>query len=97
MRLREIGSNLRGDFLVVLLEASQAVNRGGAGFDGLSKLGPFEKERNSSIIAERAEGAKSGVRRKPSGESAATAASSVVRAFGALRRPSACKAAARAR
>src|SRR5229473_1774138 len=56
--LREIGSDLRGDFLVVLLEASQTVNRRGARIDGLSKLGPFEKERNSSIIAERAEGAK---------------------------------------
>src|SRR5713101_9704692 len=41
-RLREVRSNLFGDFLVVLLKTSQAVNRRGARIDGLSNSGPLE-------------------------------------------------------
>src|SRR5437773_10809854 len=61
MRFGEIGRNLFGDVLIVLLQTREAVDSRSARIDGLTGGRPLQKKRHRLIVSQRAERAKSGV------------------------------------
>src|SRR5438552_17349903 len=61
MRFGEIGRNLFGDVLIVLLQTREAIDSRSARIDGLTGGRPLQQKRHRLIVSQRAERAKSGV------------------------------------
>src|SRR4029077_19101685 len=64
MRLRQIGGDLPGDFLIAFIHAPQTRDGGAPRIHGLAGSRPFPQQGNTLVVSQEAQGTQSGVSKK---------------------------------